>query len=315
MKGLDVGLLGTTAKGGYERPLPECLTRPGGADSGDPPPAHLPLEVAETGHAALPHLTRLGSHNTSWYRGPFSPWPLMRRPVTDQAGPTLAHVSDHLRIMTPDGREDVSLAVAFETGRLMAMSQPSLIAAMMRWRAEKYGTEAKRDVETPFLLNNIGILDAGQIDRLIRTAELNEILEIIHNGFWVQLNFGRGDICPERGLVETGMDIPTLQGDVVSILAEGLGLDHALLAQIAQAPDDPQGLEQLLAAEADLVGTEPLQFDESLDAALGETLISGVRKLAAASIGEAALARGEIADVEVFTNTIDFIENRFGKGR
>ncbi len=315
MKGLDVGLLGTTAEGGYERPLPECLPRPGGADSGDPPPARLPLEVAETGHAALPHLTRLGSHSTSWYRGPFSPWPLMRRPVTDRAGPTLAHVSDHLRIMTPDGREDVSLAVAFETGRLMAMSQPSLIAAMMRWRAEKYGAKAKRDVEAPFLLKNTGILDEGQIDRLIQTAELNEILEIIHNGFWVQLNSGRGDICPERGLVGPGMDISALQGDLVSILAEGLGLDHALLAQIAQTPDDPQLLEQLQAAGADLMGTEPLQLDESLDAALGETLSSGVQNLAAASIGKAALASGEIADVEVFTKMIDFIDNHFGKGR
>ena len=72
---------------------------------------------------------------TAWYRGPFGPLPTDR----DPADSPLVHVSDQLRTLTPDGREDVSLAAAFEIGRLLGLSQPALVSALVRWRSEQFG--------------------------------------------------------------------------------------------------------------------------------------------------------------------------------
>jgi len=113
MTGLDSGLLGTS------RPEQN-------------------LEVVETGHMGLDHRTRRGDPVRSWYRGPFVPHP------TPEDRLALAHAADQLRIVVPDGREDISLAAAFEIGRLLALARPSMIAALMRWRQTGYQT-ARRD--------------------------------------------------------------------------------------------------------------------------------------------------------------------------
>ena len=46
----------------------------------------------------------------------------------------------------PDGREDLSLAAAFEIGRLLALSQPGSSRALMAWRAEQFGAERARQL-------------------------------------------------------------------------------------------------------------------------------------------------------------------------
>jgi hypothetical protein len=123
VEGLDSGLLGTV-----------------GEDS-HPLEGRLPLEVVETGHTGLAHRTRRGDQVRSWYRGPFVP-----HPAADPPGGRLplAHAADQLRIIAPDGREDISLAAAFEIGRLLALARPSMIAALMRWRQDGYQA-ARRD--------------------------------------------------------------------------------------------------------------------------------------------------------------------------
>ena len=50
----------------------------------------------------------------------------------------MASASDQLRRVGPDGREEVSLAVAFELGRTMAAAQPGVIADLLSWRAAGY---------------------------------------------------------------------------------------------------------------------------------------------------------------------------------
>jgi len=119
MKGLDSRLLG---------------------DVGDEPTdltGRLPLEVVESGHVGLAHKTREGDDVRAWYRSPLVP-----HPTSSQAGDRLplAHSSDQLRIVIPDGREDLTLATAFEIGRLLTLSQPSIIASLMRWRQGHYYT-------------------------------------------------------------------------------------------------------------------------------------------------------------------------------
>tara|TARA_R110002167_G_scaffold63321_27_gene178948 strand:+ start:1260 stop:3299 length:2040 start_codon:yes stop_codon:yes gene_type:complete len=95
----------------------------------------LPLEVVESGHIGLGHQTREGDRVRAWYRGPLVPHPTKN---TGADRLKLAHSSDQLRVVIPDGREDLSLATAFEIGRLLTLSQPSIIAALMRWRQADY---------------------------------------------------------------------------------------------------------------------------------------------------------------------------------
>lgn len=98
------------------------------------PQGRPPLEVVETGHVGLDHRTLRGDLVRAWYRGPLLPHP------PDEASPRLplAHSGDQLRVVIPDGREDLSLASAFEIGRLLALSQPSMVASLMRWRQGGY---------------------------------------------------------------------------------------------------------------------------------------------------------------------------------
>lgn len=98
------------------------------------PTGRPPLEVVETGHVGLDHRTRRGDLVRAWYRGPLLPHP------PDETSPRLplAHSADQVRVAIPDGREDLSLASAFEIGRLLALSQPSMVASLMRWRQGGY---------------------------------------------------------------------------------------------------------------------------------------------------------------------------------
>ena len=90
-----------------------------------PPPARVPrrrahprppLTVLDTGHLPSQGVSRAGAQTTSWYRGPFTPRAVLRPAAADPNG-VLAWASDQLRRVGPDGREEISLAVAYELGR------------------------------------------------------------------------------------------------------------------------------------------------------------------------------------------------------
>ena len=256
MRNLDVGLLGTKAEGGFKRPLAQCVPAVTGDDPGAAPVTRLPLEIAETGHVGVPHLTRTGAREESWYRGPFSPHQLLRNPLASESQvPVLAHVSDHLRMMTPEGREDVSLAVAFETGRLLAMSQPSFVAALMRWRDAAFGAARARQGQRFAIADKLGLLD-----RFVDAAALDKFKDALLVG-----NLGReleGSILGEierqkvravadpRPPVDVAQDIPELHGDFNLFMAEGLGLDARIISLIAEAPDSQRAMTTLQAARA-----------------------------------------------------------------
>ncbi len=142
MKGLSSELIGSVDD---RRPAPD---------------GRLPLDVVETGHVGLPHRTREGDVTTSWYRGPLLPHP--PPPATAVNRLPLAHSSDQLRIVVPDRREDVSLATGFEIGRLLALSRPSIVAALMRWRADRFAVARRRN-----LLDEINVWVEAELGRPI----------------------------------------------------------------------------------------------------------------------------------------------------
>ena len=141
MKNLESGMLGT------EGTEVDLALRP---------------EIAVTGHIGLSHRTRRGEQARSWYRGPLVPQPTIRvEPSPDDATLPIAHAGDQLRRVVPDGREDVSLACAFEIGRLLALSKPGLVGALMEWRSELFGAARASKLSAELLDTLItGVADA-----------------------------------------------------------------------------------------------------------------------------------------------------------
>jgi hypothetical protein len=127
-----------TGDGGFERLMNHL-------DSGmlgtvdESTPAALTPEIAVTGHVTLAHKTRRGEPTESWYRGPLVPQPTDRTQPAEDGSLPLAHTGDQLRRVVPDGHEDVSLAAAFEIGRLLALSKPGIVSGMLAWREELFG--------------------------------------------------------------------------------------------------------------------------------------------------------------------------------
>jgi hypothetical protein len=131
-------------------PLPDGATAPAPGARPEPvKPRPLPI-VAETGHVSLAAVTRRGDPAEAWFRGPFAPTPVERADTRadGDARPPLAHHADQLRRVVPDGHEDLGYASAFEIGRLLALNQPGIAAALARWRHDAFGAAAVRSATT-----------------------------------------------------------------------------------------------------------------------------------------------------------------------
>jgi hypothetical protein len=217
MQDLDVGLLGT---------IPEPAP--------DAPPAGRPApEIVQTGHLGLDHRARRGDTMRAWYRGPLVPFPTLRDPAGGT--PLLAHASDQLRRVVPDGREDLSLAAAFEIGRLLGLSQLSVVSALLRFRGEQFGAGRVREllsVLTPYVLPEL--VDA-RVD-LGRFVAVQMIGEMVKRPSEM--------LGPRRPVADPGREL-VVRGDLDTVIATGLGLDLAavrktsdqigIVAAVAQA--------------------------------------------------------------------------------
>jgi hypothetical protein len=209
MQGLDSGLMGT---------VPEQA--PTGSDARQPP-----LEVVETGHVGLAHRTREGDEVRVWYRGPLVPHPTID-PTSHRL--PLAHASDQLRIVVPDGREDLSIAAAFEIGRLLALAHPSTVAALLRWRQSQYQVARRgsifEGVRSPFdeLLADSAFGDIRYVERDLGLQLGGFLSETI----LTQPQDVRG---PPRTLHDPRRSLD-LDDVPVALVAAGLGLDADLLA-------------------------------------------------------------------------------------
>ena len=130
MQGLDVGLLGTLPADPLARPEPTA--RRGEGDAPPPPPPTRPRRSSpRPATSACAHLTRRGDRVRAWYRGPLAPHPTTRDAPDADGRLPLAHASDQLRRIVPDGREDLSLA-----GRVRDRPAARALAALDRARAD-----------------------------------------------------------------------------------------------------------------------------------------------------------------------------------
>jgi hypothetical protein len=206
MQDLDVGLLGT---------VPELAA--------DAPPAPPGPEVVQTGHIGLDHRTRRGDPVRAWYRGPLVPFPTDRDPVGGNR-PLLAHSADQIRRVVPDGREDLSLAAAFEIGRLLGLSQLSVVSALLRFRGEQFGAGRVREIlskVTPFKLPEL----VDQRIDLGRFVALQVIGDLVKNP---------GDMLgPRRPVADPGREL-VVKGDLNAVIAGGLGFDLDAVRKLGQ---------------------------------------------------------------------------------
>lgn len=211
MQDLDFGLLGT---------VPERAPNAPAADAAP--------EVVQTGHIGLDHRTRRGDPTRAWYRGPCVPFPTPRDSTAKNEPLALAHSADQLRRVIPDGREDLSLAAAFEIGRLMALSQLSVVSALLRFRAEQFGAGRVREILAelmPFALPSLAELRDARID-MGRFVAL-QVLPVLAK------NTDRM-IGPQRPLADPGRPL-RVDGDLDRLVAAGFGFDLAALRKRADA--------------------------------------------------------------------------------
>jgi hypothetical protein len=286
MQGLgpSVGLLGTA-------PPPPVLP----PRVPPPPPAPRPApEFTETGHVGLPHLTRRGERVRAWYRGPLSSHPTTRDEPDEQGQLPLAHVSDQLRRVVPDGREDLSLAGAFEIGRLLALSQPSIVRALMAWRAEQFGIERARqlvsDASAPAAL--VGPALEG------RAADLGGLIG--RSLVLAAAEDPARSLAPGRPLVDPGRPLPFAQeGGLETFLAEGFGFAADDVARRAALIGPVAALQQTAVPVAGVAEQEPLLEGPEVDR-LRASLGGAVDRLTEAALqpagGGQAAARGAPGD-------------------
>ena len=236
MQALDVGLIGTQ----YGTVLDSAGEHANEPGPGDPPRPPVP-EVAATGHVALPQTTRRGDPGTAWFRGPLVPHPTERDPATTPP----AHISDELRAVTPDGREDVSQAAAFEIGRLLALSQPSLVSALTRWRGEQFG--AARAAAVGALLSDQTVFELGDAVRGTLGRSLG--LELLVRGGVAP----DAVVGPRRPPADPGAPI-ALPGSLDQVVATGLGLHLGALREAAKGVGMADALAAIPPTVAQFVG-------------------------------------------------------------
>lgn len=257
MLGLDVGLLGTV-----DEPDPAA-----------PPAPAPPPEVVQTGHISLGHRTRRGDPLKAWYRGPLVPFPTERdAPVPGPGGPPrlpVAHAADQLKRVVPGGREDLGLAAAFEIGRLLGLSQLSVVSALTRFRAAQFGAGRGRtmvegivDLELPFLVDSLDLHDLG---RFVAVAVLGDLAAD-----------PVATLGPRRPLVDPGRELK-VDGDLDAIIAGGLGLDLDVVNKQASAVGIVAALTQTDVPLA--YGPGAIKLDDNAIAALKGTLGAEVDRL------------------------------------
>lgn len=98
--------------------------------SSDPASLREAKNALAMGYTALEHHTRDGGKTVSWYRGPLLPYP-----VTGTRGLPTYSSADAATSLNPDtGMLDVSYAVAWQIGRLLALQNKQFSVALYNWR-------------------------------------------------------------------------------------------------------------------------------------------------------------------------------------
>jgi hypothetical protein len=264
MEGLDVGMLGT---------IPPAPPAPVAGAKPPPPPSRPEPALLDTGHIALAHTTRGGEPAEVWYRGPLVPRPVTR---TQPAGGLLPllHTSDQARRVGPDGRENLALAVAFEIGRLLALAEPSVVAALLTWRKDGYDA-ARRGVH----------ISKDELLRHLLDANIGTgFAALAGNSLITKLGAANAKLLgPPRPPFDPGRPLPEIDdAELLQTLSVGFALEPELLSELAE----PGVVHRMGGVEAAAV--DPAASDLDTVAKLAERELGDLRATAAAGAAELA---------------------------
>ena len=228
-----------------------------------------PLEVVETGHVGLDQRTRRGDLVRAWYRGPLLPHPA----ATTSPRLPLAHTGDQLRAVIPDGREDLSLAAAFEIGRLLALSQPSMVASLLRWRQIGYQAARGKALWD-------GILDGLDLEQML--LEPGKLLgTAFGRGLAQAIGRNPGDtIGPPREIMTAGTPM-NFDGDPVTLVTKGFGIDLATDVPLVSFLDALRGVDVPRMPLADL---SKAAATKALTGALNKVMDASLVQLASGAL-------------------------------
>jgi hypothetical protein len=271
MSNLDSGLLGTVAR-----------TAPA-SDAG-----RLPLELVDTGHVGIEQKTRRGDGVRAWYRGPFVPHPTDDTPANRLP---LAHAADQLRIVIPDGREDLSLASAFEIGRLLALASPNMIAALLRWRQLHYATVRRTSVwqiNATFLNTINGFSIADRVNMSVAVDLSRAIMRSVSSQPAALLGGPRSLVDPGRtvelGAALDGLLADATRTDAAALMSAAFGLP-LLRGDAAQVLLTLQNTPVHVAPVTETVGRAPSGGFSTIEkAALSRALDVRVQRLTSLAV-------------------------------
>jgi hypothetical protein len=174
---------------------------------------------------------------------------------------SVAHSADHLRRVVPDGSEDLSYAAAFEIGRLLALSQLSVTAGLLRFRQEQFGAARLRAVVDDALPWPIDTDQTRDLRHLLSTFFVGQLASepVAFAG-------------PTRPVADPGRPIDGLAGlseaRLDQLVATGFGIDLDKLAQASE----------VVGVVAALADTEtPLLQRDNVDEASLTALRAGLR--------------------------------------
>lgn len=189
------------------------------SDPGAPEPDHrmVPPTTTATGHVAVAHTDRQGHAGTAWYRGPCTPVKVTREP----AGAPY-HVADQARRVGVEGREDLSLASAFEVGRLLAMSDAQFLASLRRWARRGFAVRRDRNV-----FDGLPGIRPGLLDHVVDLGRLLAVEILVPGGIGGDPRIPLGDPLPIHP------DVALVQPADIDVLAAGFGIAKATVAQLA----------------------------------------------------------------------------------
>ena len=268
-----------TGDGGFEALMKNLESGMLGTEGTAVDPALRP-EIAVTGHVGLSHRTRRGEQARSWYRGPLVPQPTIRvAPNPADGSLPIAHAGDQLRRVVPDGREDVSLACAFEIGRLLALSKPGLVAALMEWRSELFGAARASKLSAELLdtlIAGIGqalLVGKGTLDDLVTNELFIPYIERVPDAIGPRARqFSTARVPddfeafrPRDILAGLGLDSVSVRKATSSFGVEGLATLDPTVGEVSTNPlssskTDLAAMQQLLGDHAETLAIETLKI-------------------------------------------------------
>ena len=236
MLGLDDGMLGTL-------PPPPPPPATAGTPPGDPAARPDPV-ITDTGHVQMAAISRRGDPGKAWYRGPFSPRQILRTEPGESGSLPLLHAADQARRVGPDGLEDLSLAAAFEIGRLLAAAQPAVVAGLLGWRQSGYAPSRVRSI-----LSLPGALQG----RLLQV--LNQGRAVFSGGVAATLlgslgSNGAQRLGPVRPLANPGPDLVGPGSNLAGVVAQGFGMDPGEVSSVLNPGPAAAGLDPAVTAPA-----------------------------------------------------------------